>query len=182
MKAKFKINESFDSPENDDYDILGFQKKRTFNAKGELYLIEYYEDFDGATYHNLIVKEERQYIRDPQSGWVYMRLLTVTWYLEDDSVGYTKTSKKFYSMPESYDEGKSRRGNVINNTSIYLLGLVGETDGIDFMNYVTTEIDLYVKGSVLPLINKVGATTKPYMLSGTPCVRDIILSLLNAGV
>lgn len=180
-KYNFKVNKSDDSPERIDYDIMGFQKKRSFNAKGELYLIEYYREFDGANYYDLVVKEEREYVRDPASGWVYMRILTITWYLEDDTPGYTKSSNKFYSMTESYDEGKTRRSNVINNTSIYLFGLIGEINAIDFLNYVTSDIDTYIKGSVQLLIDKVNNTTKEYMLVGEPAVRDIISSLLEAG-
>ena len=178
---KFKINNSGESPERIDYDIMGFHKKRSFNAKGELYLIEYFKNFNGASYSDLAVKEERQYIRDPTSGWVYMRIMTITWYLQDDTPGYIKTSQKFYSMTESYDEGKSRRSNVINTTSIYLFGLIGEANAIDFLNYVTFDIDTYIKGSVQPLIDRVSNTDKNYMLVGSPTVKDIIGSMLEAG-
>lgn len=181
VEVPFKLTGKRTDPTELDYDLYGLHKKRIFNGRGELNAVEYYRNYDGITYSDLVLKEYRTYLRDPGTGWVIKRDLSVEWYCEDDTVGATKATVKFYTMQESYDEGKTRRGNVINNASIALLGYTGEANGIDFLNGCAVEIDLYIKGSVQPLIDKVAASTQPYMLSGSPCVRDIVNSILEAG-
>ena len=150
QKAKFKINKSWDSPEILDYDISGFHKKRTI-IKGELICIEYYKNYDGVSYTDLVVKEERVYIRN-NIGLVQHRILTITWYLEDNSIGLVKSNMKYYSPSESIDEGITRRTNIINDAKAYTLSIIGQTYGFDFMTILKPQIDLYIQGYKQPCI------------------------------
>jgi len=153
QKAKFKINKSWDSPELLDYDILGYHKKRTI-IKGELVSIEYYKNYDGVDYSDLVVKEERTYTRN-NLGLVQSRLLTITWYLEDNTAGYIKSCKKFYSSSESIDEGITRRNNIINDAKVYVLSAIGQSYGFDFMTSLKSQIDLYTQGYKQPLYDAI---------------------------
>lgn len=160
-RNNFKITGTDESPENINYDIFGFHKKRTI-VTGELRLVQYYRNFDGANYSDLILEESRSYTRDI-NGMVMYRNQNVKWYLHDDTIGVEKNSIKFYSPQESIDEGISRRGNIIANAKLYVLGHVGLANGQDFLASVTLEVSLFMNGFTQPLRDAVAATTKPYM-------------------
>ena len=128
--SKFKLNNSFSSPEIIDYDILGLHKKRVI-VKGELKTIEYYQKYDGTTYSDLIVKETRTYTRD-SIGLVAQRTLTSEWYLKDETVGLLTTNIKYYAPNEAIEEGITRRNNIIADAKIYCLGTIGQSYGFDF--------------------------------------------------
>lgn len=174
MASKFKLNNSYASPENTDYDIVGLHKKRTI-VKGELVQVEYYKEFDGTTYNNLIVKEERIFTRD-SIGLVLYRTQVSSWYLNNGSVGLTKNFIKYYSPTESIDEGITRRGNIINDAKIYALSVIGQAYGFDLMNSVKTQIDLYIQGYKQPLYDAVNASTKPYLNS---TIKATLVSIIT---
>lgn len=179
--SPFKLTGNKSDPSMINYDIYGLHKKLTFNNRGELNVVDYYREYDGSTYSDLVLKETRVYTRDAVTGWVQMRQMTIDWYTEAGTVGKTKVTYKYYTAAQSYDEGKTRRGNVINNASIALLAYTTEANGIDYLNGCADEIDLYIKGSVQPLIDKVYGATEPYMLEGSPSVKDIVWYILETG-
>ena len=165
--ANFKLTGTVASPVDLDYDIYGLHKKRTIVA-GELILVEYYRNFDGTTYSDLILTESRAYTRDV-NGLVQYRNQNTKWHLEDGSVGVEKDTIKYYSPQESVDEGMTRRGNIIANAKLYVLSQVGLADGQDFLASVVTEVSLFVNGATQPLRDAVAATTKAYM---TQTIKD----------
>ena len=181
-KPKFKLNGTHNSPKNTNFDILGFHKKRTFNEKGELTTVEYYRTYDGITYSDLILKEERAYTRNEVTNLVAYRDLTITFYLTDDSIGYVKHSKKYYTLIEAYSEGKIRRQNLVNFASIdYPTGLffkVGKDNALDFLNDVNTQIGVYIGGNVTTLLDAIQDSTKPYM---TQQIKDDLIAILDDG-
>lgn len=160
---KFKINNSYKSPENLDYDIRGFHKKRTI-IKGELLVVEYYRNFDGTNYSDLIVKETRTYNRNG-IGLVITRSLNIKWYLLDDTIGCEKNTIKYYSSSESIDEGIVRRKNIFADAKTYLLETIGQAYSFDFLLSVKTQMDYYIEGYKQPLIDAVNNSTKTYMTS-----------------
>lgn len=172
--ARFKLHNSNESPENIDYDIFGLHKKRTI-VKGELLCTEYYREYDGTNYSDLIVKEERAYNRDAL-GLVQTRVQTVTWYLYDGKVGCVKKTTKYYSPQESIEEGVSRRDNVISEAKIYCLGALGQAYAFDLLTGLKPYIAIYLDGYKQPLIDSVNASTKPYL---TPAMKTIITSILT---
>lgn len=173
-KPKFKINESYSSPENIDYDILGFHKKRTI-ILGELVKVEYYRHYDGVTYSDLILEETRAYTRD-SNGLATHRNLNVKWYLKDGTIGVEKDTIKYYSPSEAIDEGMTRRGNIVGMAKLYVLSQVGLANGQDFLGSVNSEATLFVNGSTQPLRDAVTASTKPYM---TPTIKGTTVFLLT---
>lgn len=162
-KPKFKIHNKHSSPENLDYDIYGFHKKRTI-VFGELITVEYYRNYNGTTYSDLILKETRTFFRDAV-GLAQYRIQTTEWYLEDESIGCRKTTTKYYSPQESIEEGVIRRGNIIANAKIYTLSQLGQEYSFDLLTSVKSEIGLFLDGRTQPLRDAVNASTKPYLNS-----------------
>ena len=174
MEKKFKINNSYKSPENLDYDLRGFHKKRTI-VKGELISVEYYRNFDGTNYSDLIVQETRIYNRN-EIGLIQTRNMNVKWYLLDNTIGCEKNTIKYYSPNESIDEGIVRRKNIFADAKTYLLGTIGQTYAFDFLLSVKPQMDYYIEGYKQPLIDAVNNSTKPYMTSP---IKSVITSILT---
>lgn len=163
VNNQFKINNSIEDPTNIDYDVYGFQKKRTI-LFGELREIEYYKNYisSSQTYSDLVVKEYRDYTRDA-NGLVQFRTQTSVWYLNDNNTGITKSSIKYYTLPEAIQEGLDRRGNIIAQAKAYALANIGQLYSFDLLASVKNEIQLFVDGYTQPLRNAVSASTKPYI-------------------
>lgn len=173
-EKKFKIHNSYDSPQMLDYDILGFHKKRVIVA-GELRTVEYYENYDGTTYTGLIVRESRNYTRNVL-GLVISRTLFVEWFLNDGTLGTTISTSKYYSAVEAIDEGIDRRKNIISDAKIYCLNTLGQAYAFDLLISLKVYIDIYTDGYHDPLINAVNASTKPYL---TSAMKTIITNILT---
>jgi hypothetical protein len=94
--------------------------KKTY-VKGEMTLKEYYEGASAdpvtgeISYTNLILKEENVYTRDV-AGFAVVRQQTITWVREDESYGpHQKITLKYYSGIDKIQEGKTRRGNLMDS-------------------------------------------------------------------
>lgn len=171
---KFKINDSISDPSKIDYDILGYNKKRTF-IKGELREIGYYKNYDYSanTYSDLVVLETRSYTRN-EIGIATSRYLTSTWYLNDGTTGLTTSYLKYYTQEEGIQEGIDRRGNMIAFAKTSLLdglkAIYGEptnqTYAFDMLTSVRTQMDYFIQGYTQPLRDAVSASTKPYLTQG----------------
>ena len=170
----YKINNNQIDPSYIDYDILGLHKKRII-LKGELKTVEYYRNFNGVIYSDLVVKETREYIRNP-IGLVQYRILKAEYYMTDDVIGLTKSFTKYYTPQESIQEGIDRRSNIIDDAKIIMLGTVGQTYGFDFLNTYKSEIEIYRDGYKQPLLDAVSNTTKPYM---TPVIIANVIAALT---
>lgn len=159
----YKINDSTSSPERIDYDVLGFNKKRTI-TKGELRAVEYYRNYTPSsnTYSDLVVSEFREYFRNAY-GLATHRVQTSHWILNDDTTGLTKTFIKYYSQTESIQEGIDRRTNIIDEAKVCVLNIIGQAYGFDFLTGVKSYIELYKDGYRPPLIDAISASTKNYM-------------------
>jgi len=162
--------------QNIDYRIQGYHKKFTFDANGDLIVIEYYKNFDGTTYSNLKVKETRTYTRDAVFGLLVKRDMTIEWFRSDGSVIATKTTTKFYDSKKGYHANKKARKNIIEKASIYLLGVVGLADGKLFLRQVKSEINGYIKGDSQPLLDAVNDSTETYM---TGAIKTALITILD---
>lgn len=172
---KFKINDSYESPEKFDYNIFGLHKKRTI-VKGELILCEYFTNYDGTNYSDLVLTEARQFIRNPANYLVIKRVMTITWYLKDDSVGTVIVNEKYYSAQESIEEGIDMRTNIISYAKLYIMGTIGLANGKDFMDTIISSINLYIQGSTQQLKDVVNASDKSYL---TPTIKATVISILT---
>ena len=180
----FKINQSTSDPRTIDYNILGFNKKRTI-IKGELRLIEYYKNYIASanTYSDLVVFETREYTRD-DIGIATSRDLSSSWLLNDGTTGLTISSTKYYTEEEGIQEGLDRRGNMIGFAKTSLLNglkaIYGEPANqnyaFDMLTSVRVQIDYFIQGYTQPLRDAVSASTKPYLTQG---IKDVVIEQLT---
>jgi len=185
-KPKFKINNSYDSPLNDSYDILGLHKYEYVEMtdplrKGELSKVEYYRNLNGnpnviGNYSDLVVTEYRVYTRDPNTALVICRDLTVVWYLTDDTIGETKKTKKFYQLKDSIEEGITRRDNITSFAKLYLLNNIGLANGQILLSDLTPYISVYLQGNHQPLLDAVTNSVEPFM---TPTIKGTTVAILT---
>ena len=173
MKAvdghNYKLTGHIDSPLDIDYDIMGFHKKR-YIVKGELVKVEYYRNYDGITYSDLVIEELRVYNRDAL-GIILTRDISIKWFLTDDSIGDTKSWVKYYSGDEAISEGITRRKNMINTAKTVLLNMLAVNHGtplnqqyaFDFLSSISLELKYFEEGYRQPLIDAVNNSIKPYM-------------------
>jgi len=171
-RPNFKLTGEIDDPSDIDFDIRGYHKERIITS-GELRTVNYYREYIPETqvYNDLIVKEERLYTRD-NVGIVQYRTLTITWYMEDDSIGLVKTgTPKYYSYEEAIQEGIDRRNNMISLAKTTLLRelklIVGEPTNqsyaFDFLLGVSTQMNYFREGYTQPLRDAVANSTKAYL-------------------
>lgn len=172
-------------------------------VQGELQQVNYYDDVtveaDGSlTFTDKILTEDYVYVRDV-ALFAVSRTLTITWYREDDSSHpTTKQMLKFYSAAEKVQEGKRRRGNIVDKLENMVAGYLLATElannggdvqatldmGRDFLKTYKTQIDLFVEGSIQDLYNDILAdTTYPWLdnviSAPSTTIRDAITAEIN---
>lgn len=149
---------------SDDHRVLnyttGLLKKlfpaRTF-VQGELQKVEWYAE---ESQTDLILTVDIVYNRDTQ-GFAVDRTTTRTWKNKDGSDNdKNKVTKKVYDTPGKINEGKRRRGNLIDILTNNMMGFMIETmavdptdpvevasiidQGKDFMKHYQVEISAFV--------------------------------------
>ena len=170
----YKLTGLSHNPSDIDYDLFGLHKNKIL-VKGEFVEVEYYKNFDGTTYSDLVVKETRVYFR-PQMGLVYTRTMNIDWYMSDDSIGFSKPDIiKYYNTQEAMEEAETRRHNVFSDAKLYTASQVGIADALDLMSSVNNEISLYIQGLQQPLLDAITASTKLYL---TQAIKDTLASIL----
>jgi hypothetical protein len=174
-EKNFKITGNNQDPTMIPYNIAGLYKKITINNAGELVLEEYFNEYDAGTgiFSDLVVSEVRAFTRSPTTNWIISRATTITWYFEDDTVGCTKETTKIYTPEQAYAEGKTRRNNITQRTTVMVLGTLTQPDAIAFLQSAQDSINLYVSGDTAPLIALVTASTFPAGLKAD------VLAMLN---
>jgi hypothetical protein len=179
-------------PVDIDYDIIGLHKKRTM-VTGELIKVEYFGNYNINTkvYSKKIVSEDRTYYKINQL--LHRREMTIKWYLNDDSVGFEKSTTKYYSVTEGMNELDTRRANIISDLKINTVGLIMACSGVSsiiaqqigkpMVSTYNLEMSKYVQGYEqelrdaiqndnvypwlnLPIPNTGGITIRQYLLSG----------------
>lgn len=160
-----------------DYRIQGYQKKPTFDAKGDLVSVEYYRHYDESTdeYSVLKVRETRVYTRDVNT-LLKKREMNIQWF-KGTSVMAEKNTVKFYTPEQGYDANKRARRNLINRASMYLLNEVGLTNGKAFLDTVSSAIATYVDGSIQPLLDGISNSSETYMTATIKGTLDTILNV-----
>lgn len=171
-RKKFKINNSYEDPTNLDYNLFGLHKNRSI-IFGELRVVDYYRNYENGEYSDLVVKELRDYTRD--NGLVQYRIQTSIWYLNDESTGATKQTIKYYTLPESIQEGIDRRENVLAQAKAYCYTTIGEIYSFDLLTTLKSEIDFFSQGYTQPLLSEISGSTKPYL--NTQIKEEIISKL-----
>ena len=176
-KPRFKINNSYNSPENIDFTIFGFHKELIIAPSGFLTDIKYWKTYDGITYSDLYVHEKRTFRVDSVTGLAITRTMIIDWYLTDDTVGYSRTYPlKYYDQYQSIKEGITRRNNIIDKAKVYCINNLGLNYSFDLLNSLKVYIDLFSNGYTQPLRDAVQGSTKPYL---TAQMKTDIVAILT---
>lgn len=98
--------------------------RRSIIVKGECKSEEFYVNFDGTTYSDMVLKEVHTFYRDGL-GFALKRESIISWICEDNTThAITKTLLKFYNQYETIEEGQTRRGNLINGLQRPIIGFI----------------------------------------------------------
>jgi hypothetical protein len=172
LTCNYKLTNSQENPIHLDYDIYGLHKDR-FIIKGELTLVNYYKNYDEISkeYSDLILREHRKYLRD-DNGMVKYRVQTTEWIMEDESIGLSNSTIKYYTQKEAIQEGIDRRTNLIDDAKVYCINSLGLNYSFDLLNSVAVYVNLFKEGYTQPLRDALSASTKVYL--STPMKEDII--------
>jgi hypothetical protein len=162
-----------------DYSIKGYEKKQTFDTKGDLIEVGYYFEYDEATseFKDLLVKETRTYTRDVTTGLMTKRDMLIEWFNGVPEVIATKNTVKHFSATQGYTANQRSRHNLINTASMYLLGEVGLVDAKTFLDSCSGEIGTYVGGSIQPLLDDISTSALPFMTAPIKAQLDTILNI-----
>ena len=176
--------------------------KRTF-VKGELQKAEWYAYYDGLNYENKILDVDVIYNRDAL-GFADSRITTRTWYYEDGTpCDEKKITTKYYTDPvERIQEGKRRRGNLIDILMNNTMGLMIETmaadpldpvevggiiqQGRDLMKEYQGDITAFIEESHTAFIDSLTNDTthtwldnQPVSLGGSTSIRNYLIAELT---
>lgn len=103
--------------------------RKSYLVKGECVKEEYYQTctvdaVGNLTYTNLIVSEHHSFTRDPL-GFPIVRTSHLKFYDKSGNAsGIIKPWAKYYSSTEKIQEGKTRRGNLVDNLQMPCIGLI----------------------------------------------------------
>jgi len=180
---KFKITKTSESPSEKNINLFGLFRKDIFNSRGELITKEYYKNYDGTTYSDLVVKDSYIYTVNPANDLATYRDETIEWYLEDATIGETKDIKKYYNLTKSINEGIRRRENLLDQAKAYGLANIAGThaSGVPNSYYwfstMTSAVRNYLDGTLKQdLIDFIDAETETYV---TQTIKDTMTDILD---
>lgn len=178
----FKINNSDKSPVNFNINHFGLYKEEVIDDLGLLIENNYYKNYDGTTYSDLVVTDVYSYYINA-NDLVETRTETITWYLNNGEVGVSKTIQKYYKTQDAIKEGMRRRTNLIDKAKTYgLINISGEySPGIPnshhFFTTILTEVNKYINGVVKDdLITAIQNSAETYL---TQQIKDDLVGILQ---
>jgi hypothetical protein len=136
---------------------IKLHRKQTM-IKGEVQTEEYYKDFNGTNYYNIVVREYHVFTRDIM-GFATRRTTTVEWALKSGAIcPKKKTWKKYYDPLQMIEEGITRRGNIVKFLQPKVISLIMESMpeeteteamalGRDFLSYMKTDFENFINHS-----------------------------------
>lgn len=164
----FKLTGLSVLPVDLDFNLFGLHKEEIINNKGSLVQVNYWKNFDGVSYSDLIVQDNYEYVIN-SSDLVVSRVETINWYYEDGLVGCTKSILKYYNLSDAINEGIRRRGTIINKAKVYGLIYIsgmhvsGMPNSYYFLLLCLNEINLYLNGVKAPLVAFIDSITESYI-------------------
>lgn len=172
------------------------QPERIFSNKGELTTVNWYDDFDGSDFGELVLSVGCVYSRNA-IGYADFRTTTRTWYYSDGSAHpETKVTVKWYpTQQDKFGEAQARRSNNIQiiqtNTLAMMMQVLAPQDmsttiaqGQQWMRDRQSEIVAYKDEGHTGLHSSVSAATDtwldmfPALLGGSVTIRNYILGEL----
>lgn len=176
----YRLTGSYNIPDNIEYEsrVYAFINVIT-DATGRITTITYYAAFDSVTSTpSEPVVEERYTFSLNAIGFAQSRTKEVDFYLDDDTVGFTRVEPiKYYSFNSSKVEGNRRRENLINDATNLLITSVGLSNAIAFSSGKTIELYAYQFGNNTQLLKD--AVTNAVEVYMTQPIKDAVLAILN---
>jgi hypothetical protein len=195
QKGRLRFDDTMDYGNllDNDYRLVGYHKKETFDSKGDLILLEFFNSYNDeeSAFKNLMIKETRVYERNLNTSLPVKRTTNITWYNDEGDVVLSKVDViKIYSNKKGFVANKRARRNIIDNASMYFYGQLMNNDystsqanADDFEDLTNSESSKYIKGNIQPLISSVTNSTdeskseyREYMTLG---MRDEIINIIN---
>lgn len=153
LKYPYKITGDSLDPTKYNINIFGLFREDIFDDMGALVTKNYYKNYDGTTYSDLVVKDEYAYTYTPPYNLVNYRDETITWYLEDDAIGSVKIIRKYYTPKNAIIEANTRRENLIDKAQAYgMANITGYdpilqiSEGQKFFLAIKTQLENYRVG------------------------------------
>ncbi len=178
----YKLTNNYEIDTEKNINYFGLHRKDTIDSLGLLVTKEYYKNYDGTTYSDLVIKDEYVYTLNV-NDLVDFRTETITWYLTDDSVGTTKVFDKYYNLTKGIKEGMVRRTNLIDKAKAYGMGTITGTHAsglpnsyvwFSTMNIVVVD---YINGTLKQdIIDFIDNETETYI---TQTIKDIMTDILD---
>lgn len=154
--------------------------RKVIIVKGECQKEEFYVNYDGTTYSDLVVDEVITFTRDVL-GFPNYKTTTLRWYKKSGEVHETqKTWVKYYSNLEKIQEGKVRRGNLVAGLQMPCIGLISIAligtpnatpvvilEGRRFLANYAPEFTLFIEDSNKTMLDCLGNVDNPRYISSS---------------
>jgi len=147
------LNSGINGPEMVDYTHIGLFRKQT-ETKGALMKSEFFREFDGTNYSDLIVEEVYSYIE--QTPLYLGKTTAVNWYDLEGAIGYTNEFTYMFLPNEIINFGMDKRSNVLAIAKLYAFQVLG-SDAFVLLDYCVNQISSYIQGNTNPLILRVNS-------------------------
>jgi hypothetical protein len=140
---------------------------------------------------DLFVTESFDYTNNA-GGFAVSRVQVISWYLEDGTVGGTKERHKLYNTKDSRAEGRRRRRNVIDISSMNVIKLLAGTEtggdinaavimGVTFMAGYKLQTEAYLEMATNDLYTAVLSNTTASWLNNVINAEGATIRMYLAG-
>lgn len=174
------------------YNFLPLYEKVTYE-KGLRVKVEYYSSYDDLTgvYENLVVQEDHRYLLYPGRLIPRIRDVEISWYKQNDLVGYNKTIRTYFDANKAAKlHEKRKEQNIVElKNIIYQTMLVakGEAEGLNavlgLFDDLNSDMQTYVQGHEQILISRISVYDNPdidLLLPGQNLtLRDYLINQLS---
>lgn len=183
----------FAPPSEINYKLLNLNKNEILD-RGLRVGVDYYGKYFGKeNYEDLVIREIHTYQYMPFRAIPLRNDITIQWFLNDDTIGFTKVKTRHFTGTEGAKvHEKRKQANVMNVKAVifHLFTLhLGQEEGLDRVNRLFADlfqlIETYVKGHEQFLIDAMGSYQEAvldYPLHGgaaAPTIREYIISELD---
>lgn len=169
------VNSGVLRPEQVRIDDIGLFRKLTY-SKGILTRIEYYTDFDGENYSNIIAITS---LTQTFNGVVYTSQTKTTQYFDDsDSIDYTTAFTTTFVDEEYFDFAIQKRNNMLTDAKLIALNSLGAVNFNDLISALPLQITSYLNGPYQPIVDELNALVgvKVYL---TQELADAMIAILT---
>ena len=183
----------FAPPTEIDYRLLNLHRNEILD-KGLPIQVDYYQDFDGESYTDLVVREVYHYRFIPGSRQVpYHQRIAIQWMRRDGSVGHVKYKERYFTGTEPLKWQRKRKNTNVMQIKAILTELfttrVGAEEGLEkvdtLFDSLFNTIETYIKGREQHLIDELASYAEPALNypihkgAGALTIREYVMAELD---